>query len=110
QLLGGKVSEYLHATFHSQTRYTSFIQKKNYMEKIFLKNYKGFRNQIIELEDINFLVGENSTGKTSILKIINLLSSAEFRFDFEFNNSEVELGYFDEIISKNITEKFILLA
>lgn len=80
------------------------------MEKIFLKNYKGFRNQIIELEDINFLVGENSTGKTSILKIINLLSSAEFWFDFEFNNSEVELGYFDEIISKNITEKFIQLA
>lgn len=80
------------------------------MEKIFLRNYKGFKNQIIELEDINFLVGENSTGKTSVLKIINLLSSAEFWFDFEFNNSEVELGYFDEIISKNIDEKFIQLG
>lgn len=80
------------------------------MEKIYLKNYKGFKNQIIELEDINFLVGENSTGKTSILKIINLLSSAEFWFDFEFNNSEVELGYFDEIITKNIEEKYIQLA
>lgn len=80
------------------------------MEKIYLKNYKGFRNQIIELDDINFLVGENSTGKTSILKIINLLSSSEFWFDFEFNNSEVELGYFDEIISKNIDENFIQLA
>lgn len=80
------------------------------MEKIYLKNYKGFREQFIELEDVNFFVGENSTGKTSILKIINLLASHKFWFDFEFNNDEVELGYFEEIITKNIDEKFIQIG
>jgi predicted ATPase len=80
------------------------------MEKIYLKNYRGFRDQVIELQDVNFFVGENSTGKTSILKIINLLSSSQFWYDFEFNNDEVELGYFDEIISQNIDEKFIQFA
>ncbi|WP_405567192.1 AAA family ATPase [Polaribacter sp. Asnod6-C07] len=80
------------------------------MEKIFLKNYKGFKNQIIDLMDVNFLVGENSTGKTSLLKIINLLSSAEFWYNYEFNNNEVELGYFEEIIDKRSTEKFFQLG
>jgi predicted ATPase len=80
------------------------------MEKIFLKNYKGFKHQIINFTDVNFLVGENSTGKTSLLKIINLLSSGEFWYNYEFNNNEVELGYFDEIIDKRATEKYFQLG
>lgn len=76
------------------------------MEKIYLKNYKGFSNQFIELTDMNFLVGENSTGKTSFLKIINLLSSSEFWYNYEFNNNEVELGYFEEILDKTTTDNF----
>jgi predicted ATPase len=80
------------------------------MEKIFFKNYKGFNHQIISLEQINFLVGENSTGKTSFLKVINLLSSAEFWYDYEFNNNEVELGYFEEIINKQTNAKFFQLG
>lgn len=75
------------------------------MEKIYLNNYKGFKNQFIQLDDVNFLVGENSTGKTSLLKIINLLSRQEFWMGFEFNNSEVELGYFNEIYNKRSNEK-----
>jgi predicted ATPase len=76
------------------------------MEKIYLKNYKGFREQFVDLKDINFLVGENSTGKTSFLKIINLLSSPEFWYNYEFNNNEVELGYFEEIINKKTEDKY----
>lgn len=74
------------------------------MNKIYIKNFKGFVDQIIELEDINFLVGENSTGKTSLLNLINILCSQEFWFDYQFNNQEIEMGYFEEIISKNVTE------
>ena len=80
------------------------------MEKIYLKNYKGFNSQIIPITNVNFLVGENSTGKTSILKMINLLSSSEFWFKYEFNNNEVELGYFDEIINKRASEEFFQLG
>ncbi|WP_107039752.1 AAA family ATPase [Brumimicrobium mesophilum] len=80
------------------------------MEKIYLKNYKGFKQQFVDLEDINFLVGENSTGKTSFLKIINLLSSSEFWYNYEFNNNEVELGYFEEIINKRAEDKFFQIG
>lgn len=80
------------------------------MEKIYLKNYKGFKEQFVELQDVNFLVGENSTGKTSFLKIINLLSSAEFWYNYEFNNNEVELGYFEEIINKKTNGKYFQIG
>ena len=40
------------------------------MTSIYLHNFRGFNNTHIDLQDINFFVGENSTGKTSILKII----------------------------------------
>ncbi|MCX2680931.1 AAA family ATPase [Galbibacter sp. EGI 63066] len=80
------------------------------MEKIFLKNYKGFKHQIVNLVDMNFLVGENSTGKTSFLKVINLLSSTEFWYSYEFNNNEVELGYFEEIINKQTEDNFFQIG
>ncbi|MBA4744539.1 MAG: AAA family ATPase [Muricauda sp.] len=80
------------------------------MEKIFLKNYKGFKEQFVELKDVNFLVGENSTGKTSFLKIINLLSSPEFWYNYEFNNNEVELGYFEEILNKKTEDKYFQIG
>ncbi len=80
------------------------------MEKIYLKNYKGFTDQILNLCDVNFLVGENSTGKTSLLKIIGLLSSREFWFDSEFTNSDLELGYFEEILNKSSSDNHFRIA
>lgn len=75
------------------------------MKKIYFKNFKGFQEHIIELCDINFLVGENSTGKTSFINLVNLLCSQEFWFNYQFNNSEIEFGYFEEILSKISLEK-----
>ncbi len=80
------------------------------MKKIYIKNYKGFNEEVINLKDVNFFVGENSTGKTSILKLINILNNREFWFNDQFNNSEVELGYFDEIINKNTSDKFFRIG
>jgi len=80
------------------------------MKKIYIKNYKGFDEQVINLKDVNFFVGENSTGKTSILKLINILNSQEFWFNEQFNNAEVELGYFEEVINKNTEDKFFRIG
>lgn len=80
------------------------------MRKIYLKNYKGFVDEFIDLVDVNFFVGENSTGKTSILKLINVLSSREFWLNADFNTGEVELGYFDEILNKGSDEKTFIIA
>lgn len=80
------------------------------MKYLYIKNYKGFEEEIIKLKDVNFLVGENSTGKTSVLKLINILNSRAFWFEQQFNNTEVSLGYFDEIINKNAKENYFRLG
>lgn len=59
--------------------------------KLFLNNYKGFKQTIISLKDVNFLVGDNSTGKTTVM---NLLYIIDHNFaPFQMNlNKEVKLG------------------
>jgi len=80
------------------------------MKKIYLKNFKGFKESIIEFHDVNFLVGENSTGKTSLINLITLLSSREFWYTSSFNINEIELGYFEEILSKNSSDSFFQIG
>jgi hypothetical protein len=69
------------------------------MRYLYLDNYRGFSDTFIPLSDVNFLVGENSTGKTSILAIVKLLSDGKFWYQQEFNTPEVELGTFKDIVS-----------
>lgn len=72
--------------------------------KLFLNNYKGFKQTIISLKDVNFLVGDNSTGKTTVM---NLLYIIDHNFaPFQMNlNKEVKLGGFDDIVNKYSADK-----
>ena len=46
------------------------------IKSLTLQNYKGFRNTTIEFSDITCIVGENSTGKSTIIRAIqDLLTS-----------------------------------
>lgn len=71
------------------------------MQIIYLDNFRGFEDTYIPLKDINFLVGENSTGKTSILSLINLLNNSLFWIKPDFNTEEFTFGSFDEISGKS---------
>lgn len=72
--------------------------------ELYLNNYKGFVDTLIPINDVSFFVGENSTGKTSILKLLEVLSQPHFWLNPSFNNSEIELGYFSEIVNQ-LSEK-----
>lgn len=72
---------------------------------IYLDNYRGFSDQYIELKKVNFLVGENSTGKTSFLSIIKLMSTPSFWFSADLNDSNFRLGSFSELISAGSKNK-----
>lgn len=67
------------------------------MPTLYLNNFRGFKETFLPLKNVNFFVGENSTGKTSVLKVIELLASQKFWETFEFNGEYVELGHFSEI-------------
>lgn len=69
--------------------------------KLFLDNIRGFNKCFIDINQVNFLVGENSTGKSSFLSILSLFSDPQFNFSGEFRNSFVNFGLFEDIVNKN---------
>lgn len=69
------------------------------MESIYLNNFRGFTKTLIPIHPVNFLVGENSTGKTSFLAIIQLLSDYRFWYDLDFNSGNYEFGGYKDIVS-----------
>ena len=73
--------------------------------ELYIDNYKGFVNTIIPIKDVNFFVGENSTGKTAVLTLLEIVTSPNFWLDPDFNPEGIELGYFSEMVSQNSTEK-----
>jgi predicted ATPase len=73
---------------------------------LYTHNFRGFTDTFIKLEAVNFFLGENSTGKTSILSLLNILSKEKFWLSQDFNTDEVELGYFSEILSANSNENY----
>jgi len=46
------------------------------MKYIYADNFRGFSDTIIPIADVNFLVGENSSGKTSFLTMLRMLSGS----------------------------------
>ncbi len=77
---------------------------------LYLKNYKGFEEALIPIQDINFFVGDNSTGKTSIISLLKILDDYEFWNSSSFKDidnfgKEIDTGYFSNILNKNSKEK-----
>jgi predicted ATP-dependent endonuclease of OLD family len=69
------------------------------MRILYLDNFRGFSNAFIPIKDVNFLLGENSTGKTSLLSIMYLLSTPHFWFGQAFNTEQFQFGTFKDIVS-----------
>lgn len=65
-----------------------------------MNNYRGFSQAIVPILQVNFLVGENSTGKSSFLNLINLFSNSQYWFFPDKSLQDVpELGGFHDIVS-----------
>ena len=75
------------------------------MRYIYVDNFRGFTNTLIPIKDVNFLVGENSTGKTSILAAINLMSTMAFWINQDFNTNAFRFGGFQDIVSAESANK-----
>ncbi|MCE6992928.1 AAA family ATPase [Dyadobacter sp. CY323] len=67
------------------------------MPTLYIDNFRGFTKTFLSFSDMNFFVGENSTGKTSLIKLIGILSSNDFWNYQQFGSDSTELGEFVEI-------------
>ena len=73
---------------------------------IYADNYRGFKGTIIPLKQVNFLVGENSTGKSSILELIENLADINFwAFNPELGGEFTPRRHFSDLVSSDSTTK-----
>jgi energy-coupling factor transporter ATP-binding protein EcfA2 len=54
--------------------------------QVFAQHFRGFKNIDIELGGVTFLVGDNSSGKTSILHLLDLVLNTELSMDMVINS------------------------
>ena len=79
--------------------------------ELYIDNYKGFTDTIVSFKDVNFFVGDNSTGKTAVLNLLELISQPNFWVAPDFNSEEIELGYFSEMVNQNgINKKYFSIG
>jgi hypothetical protein len=75
---------------------------------LFIDNFRGFRDTFIPIADVNFLVGENSTGKTSVLGLLKLFTGHRFLMQpgqEEFGDEHVNFGNFSDMVSRHSNEQ-----
>ena len=78
--------------------------------RYYVDNFRGFQNQIIDLKKVNFLVGDNSSGKTSLIKALDLLFDYSFWINGDFLTDDFDVGYFLDNLSVNNTRKAFTLG
>ncbi|HEY2350899.1 MAG TPA: AAA family ATPase [Candidatus Acidoferrum sp.] len=72
---------------------------------LFVDNFRGFSDTCIPITDVNFLVGENSTGKSSILGLIKLFSGPGLFMGQDFDDEEVGFRHFSDMVSAHSTNQ-----
>ncbi|MDR6408469.1 UNVERIFIED_ORG: putative ATPase [Burkholderia sp. 1595] len=70
------------------------------MRYVYINNFRGFSHSLIPLDQVNFLVGENSTGKSSFLNVLALVNNPAFWFSPVFAlRDQMEHYSFDDFVS-----------
>lgn len=72
------------------------------IKKLLIKNYKSIEKVVIEMKsDVNIFVGENDSGKSTILEAISIVSTGNL------NGRSFEKQIKANLFNKNIREKYI---
>ena len=80
------------------------------MESVTLENFRCFREkQTVKLAPLTLLVGENSTGKTSFLALVQALTEYAYeRREPTFKKDPFDLGTFEEIVHSQSDDASVL--
>tara|TARA_R110000765_G_C18949078_1_gene608373 strand:+ start:296 stop:1966 length:1671 start_codon:yes stop_codon:yes gene_type:complete len=77
------------------------IMADTYIQKIHLKNFRGFKNKKIDglSKGLNILIGDNDSGKSTVLLAIDLVLSG--------NTNRVEAIGLDRLLNQNVVDEFL---
>ncbi len=81
------------------------------MFKLKLQNYRGFLNEEFDFSRINILIGENSAGKSSVLKFLLALKQSLYRtnkgeYNLTLSDFYADLGnYYETVYNHEIDRK-----
>lgn len=91
-------------------KYTNIVEKGVNMiiKSIRIKNFRSLVDETIELSDMNFFVGKNDSGKSNVLKALNLFFNGETDFGSPFDFS-ADYSKFAKKIAKHAKEITISL-
>lgn len=80
------------------------------INKIQLKNFKGYSDIELNFSKITFLTGANSSGKSSLIySVLGAIQSGEFPIHFSPNGKYVNMGDFGEMVNNHDINKKISL-
>jgi predicted ATPase len=76
----------------------------------FARNFRGFAQIEADLGDVTFIVGDNSSGKTSIITLIDLLLSPSFGLGFDIFASDGGLKTSHDVLSPYIRSRNVTIG
>ena len=78
------------------------------VKRIRIKNFRSLVDETIELDDMNFFVGKNDSGKSNVLKALNLFFNGETDFGVKFDFA-ADYSKFAKAVIKHAKEIIISL-
>ncbi|MEI9863490.1 MAG: AAA family ATPase [Limisphaerales bacterium] len=82
----------------------------NPREYLYLDNFRGFEKALIPFRQVTFLLGENSSGKSSVLSILNLVRSYSFWSEADFDTDNQHLGAFQDLATEGSKAKIFTIG
>jgi len=75
------------------------------LTKLYIHNYKSFYDTTIELDKMNIVVGENNSGKSNLIDVLEFVELLNKDFDKAISIK----GGFEKILNYNYNEKSIII-
>ncbi|MCK4442886.1 MAG: AAA family ATPase, partial [Sulfurovaceae bacterium] len=75
------------------------------LTKLYIHNYKSFYDTTIELDKMNIVVGENNSGKSNLIDVLEFIDI----IIEDFNKAIIDRGGFEKFLNYNYTEEMIVI-
>jgi len=76
------------------------------LTKLYIHNYKSFYDTTIELDKMNIVVGENNSGKSNLIDVLEFVELVKYE---DLNKAILIKGGFEKILNYNYNEKSIII-